>query len=542
LDEDGERSFTKSKDRARKLNCMTANVQRAPASQRFGWAEVRGLSLFDMIAMLWAERFWVLGVGAAICAFGLCGALIAPRTYTARAELLVRLGEEYVYQPTSGGVAAGATPDMPSVVNAEMRMIGSGAVVRATIEEIGLARLYPEIAAAPGSDARKLAAAERAFSEHLSLETAPQTPAVALSFEHKNAEVAALALNELVDQYITRRRELLVGGEYEALSAQSAALNTRATRASEALARFLQEHNISDFDSEMAALAARAADTETQLFDAQARQREAEARVAALRAQMREEPAEIALYTESDARRDLVAAQMDRQELLSRYQDDAPPVRELDRRIAQLEGFLAGGDPPSVTRRGPNPVHQGIATQLYDRDAEARAQRGRGAALTQQREEVRTRLQEMRALEPVYRQLAREKSILDTTAQSFAQRAEEARGYSELLGRSTDSISQVERASTPTQGKSLRMPIALVTVLLAGLAALTVGLLRGLLKRSFPTPHAASRALDVPVLAVAPRAQASKSAKPAQAPKPPKPARGAKQTFTPKLKLVKGGA
>jgi uncharacterized protein involved in exopolysaccharide biosynthesis len=129
---------------------MTANVQRAPASQRFGWAEVRGLSIYDMIAMLWAERFWVLGVGAAICALGLCIALIAPRTYTARAELLVRLGEEYVYQPTSGGVAAGATPDMPSVVNAEMRMIGSGAVVRATIEEIGLARLYPEIAAAPG--------------------------------------------------------------------------------------------------------------------------------------------------------------------------------------------------------------------------------------------------------------------------------------------------------------------------------------------------------------------------------------------------------
>lgn len=518
---------------------MTANVQRTPASPRFGWTEVRGLSVLDFIALLWAERFWVLGVGAAICALGLCVALMAPRTYTARAELLVRLGEEYVYQPTLGGAAAGATPDMPSVVNAEMRMIGSGAVVRATIAEVGLARLYPEIAAASGSDARKLAAAERAFSEHLALETAPQTPAIALSFEHKNADVAAAALNALVDQYIERRRDLLVGGEYEALVAQSAEMNTRVTAASAALAAFLSENNIGDFDAEMTALAARAADTETQLFDAQARQREAEARVAALRAQMREEPAEIALYTESDARRDLVAAQMERQEMLSRYQDDAPPVREVDRRIAQLEQFLAGGDPPSVTRRGPNPVYQGIATQLYDRDAEARAQRGRGVALTQQREEVRARLQEMRALEPRYRQLAREKTILDTTAQSFAQRAEEARGYSELLGRSTDSISQVERASVPAQGKSLRIPIALVTVLLAGLAALTVGLVRGLMKRSFPTPHAAARALDVPVLAVAPRAQAVKPPKPAKAPKPPKAAKAAR--VKPDLKLVKGG-
>lgn len=511
---------------------MTAPVQRAPAP-RFGWTEVRGLSLVDLIALIWGERFWVLGVGAAICALGLALALIAPRTYTARAELLVRLGEEYVYQPTLGGAAAGATPDMASVVNAEMRMIGSGAVVRAAIEEVGLGRLYPEIAAAPGSQARKLSAAERAFSESLALETAPQTPAIALSFKHKNADIAAAALNALVDQYLERRRTLLVGGEYEALAQQSAEMNTRVSAASAALSEFLSAHDIADFDAEMTALATRAADAETQLFDAQARQREAEARVAALRSQLQAEPEQIALYAESDARRDLVAAQMERQELLSRYQDDAPPVREVDRRIAQLEGFLAGGDPASVTRRGPNPVRQAIATQLYDTDAEARAQRGRAAALVQQREEVRTRLEEMRALEPQFRQLAREKSILDATAQSFAQRAEEARGYSELLGRSTDSISQVERASPPTQGKSLRMPIALVTVLLAGLAALTTGLVRGLMKRSFPTPQAAARALDAPLLAVAPLTSA-----PRKAPKPP---RMRKPSGKPDLKLVKGG-
>ena len=409
---------------------------------------------------------------------------------------------------------------------------GIGAVVRQTISEIGLARLYPEIAAAPGSDARKLAAAERAFSEHLALETAPQTPAIALSFEHNNAEIAAQALNALVDQYLARRRDVLVGGESTALAEQSAGMNARVTAASEALARFLLDNGIGDFDSEMAGLAARAADTETQLFDAEARQREAEARAATLRAQLESEPAEIELYSESDARRDLVAAQIERQELLSHYQDDAPPVREVDRRIQQLTAFLAGGDPASVTRRGANPVRQAIATQLYGVEADARAQRGRGAALRQQREEIRTRLQHMRALEPVFRRLLRERTILDANAQSFAERAEEARGFSELLSRSTDNISEVERASPPTQGKSLKAPIALVTVLLAGLAALATGLVRGLLRQGFATPQAAARALETPVLGVMPRAPALK-AKPAPAPKAPN---------APKLEVVKGGA
>lgn len=501
----------------------------------FSWAEARKLGLADLVAMLWAERMLVLGVGAAICALGLVAALMAPKAYTARAELLVRLGEEYVYQPTAGGAGAGATPDMQAVVNAEMRMIGSGSVMRGAIQQVGLATLYPEIAAAPGADARKLAAAERAFAQHLTIETAPQTPAIGLSFEHRNPEVAALALNALMERYLAHRRTVLIGGEYEALSQQSTDVASRAAAASTALATFLTEHQIGDFESELAALAARAGDIETQLLDAQARRREAEARAAALRARHASEPNEIELYSESDARTALVQAQMEREALLSRYQADALPVRELDRRIAQIEAYLANGDPPSVTRRGPNPVRQDIASQLYAMEAEARAQRGRETALTQQRLDVRERLRAMQALEPQFRQLQRERTILETNAQNFASRAEDARARDQMLGRATDNISAVERAAVPTQGKSLRWPIMIVTLLIAGVVAAAAGLSRGLTRRSFPTPASAAHALDAPVLAVMPRPQPAKP-KPVRKQKPP-PLKG-----KPALTVVEGGA
>ncbi|MGD9965047.1 MAG: hypothetical protein AB7T59_00850 [Hyphomonadaceae bacterium] len=512
---------------------MKANTEAKPARALFGWAETPRFSMADVAAVLWAERAVVLAVGGAICALGLVAALAIPKTYTARAELLVRLGEEYVYQPTAGGAGAGATPDMQAVVNAEMRLIGSGAVVRGAVESVGLANLYPDIAAAPGSDARKLAAAERAFAEHLSIETAPQTPAIGLAFEHRDAAIAAAALNALMDQYLRHRRDVLVGGEFEALSQESADLSGRAASASQALASFLNDNTIGDFESELAALAARAGDIETQLLDAQARRREAEARAAALRQRHQSEPEQIELYQESDARRDLVEAQMQRERLLAAYQPDALPVREVDRRIAQLEAFLAGGDPPSITRRGQNPVRQDIASQLYAMEAEARAQRGRETALTQQRAEVRERLRTMQALEPRFRQLQRERAILETNAQNFATRAEEARARSQMLGRATDNISAVERAAVPTQGKSLRWPIMIVTLLIAGIAAFAAGLSRGLMRRSFPTPSSAARALDVPVLAVAPRQMR------------PKPVKAKKETpanTKPALKLVEGGA
>lgn len=500
----------------------------------FGWAEAPRLSLADIAAMLWTERMLVLAVGGAICALGLIAALAAPKSYTARSELIVRMGEEYVYQPTAGGAGAGATPDMQTIVNAEMRLVGSGAVVRGAIESIGIAALYPDIAASSASDGRKLAAAERAFTEHLTIETAPQTPAIGLSFAHRNPETAAAALNALVSQYLRHRRDVLVGGEFEALSQESGDLSNRSGAATAALAAFLTEHQIGDFESELAALAARSGDIETQLLDAQTRRREAEARSAALRQRFNSEPEQIELYQESDARRDLVEAQMQRERLLAAYQPDALPVREVDRRIEQLQSFLAGGDPPSVTRRGPNPVRQDVASQLYGMEAEARAQRGRETALDQQRTEVRERLRAMQALEPRFRQLQRDRTILETNAQNFASRAEEARTRSQMLGRATDNISPVEQASVPAQGKSLRWPIMIVTILIAGIVALAAGLSRGLMRRSFPTPSSAARALGAPVLAVMPRKREPKPAK-TKAAKPPKAGK-------PELTVVEGGS
>jgi uncharacterized protein involved in exopolysaccharide biosynthesis len=501
----------------------------------FGWADAPRLSLADFAAMLWTERALVIAVGGAICALGLLAALAAPKTYTARTELLVRMGQEYVYQPmASDGAGAGATPDMQAVVNAEMRLLGSGAVIRGAIGSVGLATLYPEIAAAAGSDARKLAAAERAFAQYLTIETAPQTPSIGLSFEHRDPEISARALNALVAQYLEHRREVLVGGEFEALSQQSTDLAGRAAQSSGALAAFLTEHAIGDFDSELTALAARAGDIETQLLDAQARRREAEARAASLRQRYQAEPEQIELYQESDARRDLVEAQMQRERLLSAYQPDALPVREVDRRIAQLEAFLAGGDPPSITRRGQNPVRQDVASQLYGMEAEARAQRGRETALTQQRAEVRERIRAMQVIEPRFRQLLRERAILEANAQAFATRAEDARARSQMLGLATDNISSMEQAAVPTQGKSLRWPIMVVTILIAGVIAFAAGLSRALMRRSFPTPSSAARALDTPVLAVMPRAPAPKPTKPKKNEPAPK--------GKPALTIVEGGA
>jgi hypothetical protein len=91
-----------------------------------------------------------------------------------------------------------------------------------------------------------------------------------------------------------------------------------------------------------------------------------------------------------------------------------------------------------------------------------------------------------------------------------------------MLGNATDTVSLVDRADAPTQGKSLRWPIALASVLIALIVGIAAGLSRGLMRRSFPTPSSAARTLDAPVLAVLPHVHAAK----VRAKKAPRPAKG----------------
>ncbi|MGE0827852.1 MAG: GumC family protein [Hyphomonadaceae bacterium] len=485
----------------------------APEARGSGWRGGAKLDLLDLCAMVWRERMAAVAIGAAIVALGLVIALLQPRGYGATAQVLVRMGQEYVFAPRVGeNPAMGAAPDLSAVTNSELRLVTSPELVRRVLRTMKPETLYPDVRALP--EARRLPAAERAFMRHYSASTAPDTPIIALRFEHRDPQIAARTLNTLIDQYLGYRREMLIGGGASALSGEAREAQERYAAASGALQTFLTENSVGDFDTELRATADLAANIETQIVEAQARAREAAARAASLRAQLAQTSAQIELYSDSDARRALVNLQVEREQLLARFQDDAPQVREIDRRISQLQTFLAEGDPPASTRRGPNPVHQQIAGDLAGAQAEARAQADRVAALNAQKAATRERLRALQIAEPRFRQLLRERSVLETSAQNFAVRAEESRALSELTGRSTDNISVLERATPPDKGRSLRWPIMIGAVLIAGAAALAYALGRGFLRRGFPTAGAAARTLDAPVLALLPAA-AKANAKPA---------------------------
>jgi polysaccharide biosynthesis protein PslE len=465
------------------------------------WASAPRLGMVDLLALIWRERRLALIVLAVCAGLGAAAGFVQKTQYKAESRVLVRLGQEYVYQPKVGAAGAGATPKLEEVMQSELKLIASPDIARAVITQIGPRNLFADLPAS-GDKERQMQDAVRAFSRRLVANSAPQTPIIALSFKHENPAVAAKALNAYVDAYLKFRQSVLLDPAAKAFDQEGDHVQARLADTNVALSKLLSENGIGDFDAEKRGVSDLQAKLESDLVAAGAERRALEGQVATLRARIAQQPEQIDIFTESDAERVLVQLQLERAQLAAKYQPGVGPLADLERRIAELEAFLKGGARPSLTRRGPNPVRQELEGQMFALDAQASAAAAREKALSQAREEAQARALRLQGLEPQVRALTRHASILEENARAFGLRAEESRALAALAPVASDNIRVIERAAAPTRGSSLRFELIAAGIAIgAGLGALAA-LMAGLARDRFPTARSAAATLGAPVIGV----------------------------------------
>jgi uncharacterized protein involved in exopolysaccharide biosynthesis len=477
------------------------------------WGARPRYTMADFVTLLWGERFLMLAVFALIFGAGLAVAFTLPTTYAANSSLLVRLGQEYVYQPRAGDAGRGAALENDQVIQAEIEILSSAQLKQQVVKSIGLKRLFPDLAeayaAAPVAERPKIeGAAVRAIAEEMSIGTAPETPVIRLQYAHEDPIMAAEVLNRLTDAYLVYRKQVLLDVLPPLLAEQRRAFQTRLGAADQAYEAFLQAHRIGDFQAEKQALNALHSALTDEAYRVDARLQEVQGRLAAISAEFAQAPAEIGLQRDvnTTSADKLLELRIEREELLGRYTADARPVKELDARIAQLEALIAagGGNGEQARRFGVNPVYQTLQTEKIQLQAEAASLRERRQALTAQIREVGDRRMDMTGLEPEFLELSREKDALEGNLRSFVQREQESQAAQSIADKVNDNIRVLARAVVPTQGSSLKRPVAALAFLFAGFTALSLGLARIFLRRGFATPTSAARTLDLPVLATAP--------------------------------------
>ena len=470
----------------------------------------------DFVPLLWRERWLMLAVFIGLAALAVAFALTLKTIYPSHASVLVKLGQEYVYQPRSGDAGRGAVPDNDQLVQSEAEIMGSDAVKMRVVNRLGVARLAPSEAtayAAGDAEQRALIVAKIAegIGRSLKIDTAPGLPVVRLSYQAGDAETASLVLNTLLEEYLAYRRTVLMNPTSGALVDQRRAFQQRLDEEDTAYQNFLQTNQIGDFEADKTALSQLSAQIEQNQMANDAALKEKVGRLAAIDSELAGLAPEMVLYHDADptAQTKLADLKVQRESLLSRYKPDAQPVKDMDVQIAQLEAGIAAGRTQGrgAERTGVNPVYQTFQTEKLQLTAEADGLRQTAVALAGEMSQLTDRRLRLAKLEPQYQALSLDRDALQNNVKDLAAKAAESEASDGIAAATNDNIRIVERAEPAAEGKSLKKPVLALGLIFAAFTGLCAGLLRMFTRPGLPTPASAGRTLDLPVLGAAPLKQ-----------------------------------
>ncbi len=434
------------------------------AAGRTSRAPSRELDLFDLAAFVWTQKF--LAIVVAVLVFIplalLAWSSLTP-TYEAQSRLLLILDDNDL---TPGAAGSGGAFTLDQVMESEAEILNSDAVRRRALQ----AR---SALVSPG----QLSALRQGFS----VSRAPNASVLVASFENADPDVAANTLNAVIDAYLEYRLELLVGAPGEGVEERLRAAEAEAARAEGELRVFLNEHDLVDLAGERTALFERIADLQARQLSAEAEASSSQRFAQSLQQRLNNIPESIELYVENAVTGELLQLEVRRQELLARYQPDAPPVLAIDREIAALSAFIqaGGADGRGQRRTGVNPVWQALESERLQQEAFSASQSQLAAALARQLSSARDAADRLRALAPEHDRLARAATARAEAAQRLSVQAADASARRNAPAGAADAVRVVERASPPAEASSLRAPAVLAVAVLAGGGGLLVALMRG---------------------------------------------------------------
>ena len=465
------------------------------------------LGFGDWISLMLREIWLMLIVFLLISILGIAFALTLQKKYTAEARISVLVGDEYVYASSVGKAGEGASPKQEQIVQSEVEIISSAQVASRVVRDIGIAKLFDAkdivVTPAQNNPEHKFNVGVGLFRKQLNAFASPNTTVVRLSLANKDPQVAAMALNKLIDEYLVYRREVLFEDRSLGLEGQKNQFTTELDAVQNEINDFLSANGVSDFDAERLALQNLLATTRQELLMSQSRLSEAKGRLASSSNSFSREPSQVRLSFESDNSRRRLELQQQLADLLTRYTETSQPVVDLRRRIDALDALLdsQAGREAGITKTGPNPVRDSLATDRARALSDVHALTEREAVLAQQVSQLQSRAMALSGQRPAFEDLQRRKAVLEDQVRQFSTREASARATTRLNSISNDNIRVIERAIPPTKGKSMRKFAALGAIMFAGFTALVAGAMRALSRSNFPTPGSVGRTLGLPVLA-----------------------------------------
>lgn len=465
------------------------------------------LGLFEVGVHLWRNIWLMLLVFLPIFSAGMFFAFAQKDVYVATSRVKVSAGEEYLFRPRVGAdLLNNAVPATEELVQTELELIRSPAVAERVMAQFGIERLYPKLAerlaAANPDEAYEIR--EKALFElrvHFGAYAAPKKTVIHTNFEHEDAQLSADVLNAFLDEYLDYRAGIFRNEDLASFETQRRTFEDDLLATEQEMRLFLAENNIGNFTTEQNSVETLFSSIEQALFSNETAQSQLQGQLTVLERQLATTSQEIDVFVEDSSSQSLVTLELEREQLLSRYTETSEPVQDINRRIARARQYLDGDARTSgLVRRGPNPLFQSVETSHASLSAQLSASRQQMLALERQSAEVEARQRRLAELAPTWQALVRRRDLLERNVRTFAERETESRALTQFDRQDVNNIKILERARRPAEGSSLKLVIAILSLLFAGFTALTVGILRALSFRGFVSANSIERTIGLPVV------------------------------------------
>lgn len=435
--------------------------------------------------------------------------------YDAEAKVLVKSGREFLPQSDGGRTSNNApTTSMQEAVNSEIEILTSRDLLLEVLRQVGPADLYPKLAASPPRRGTVEDAALEMLVKSLVVGAVKLSNVIELRLRHEDPDMAARVANQILDSLYNRHitafsapRSRLLEEQITSISEKLAVLETERSD-------FKRANNVFSVSEQRAALITQRERVLVDLREAEARQRELADQIAFLTEELNRTPKTLTLQVDNNdsavadqAHNRLMELRQKEKELLARYTEDAPPVRNIRSTIAATEKVTAGlQDQRAHVRTGRNPIVDQLELQMVNARTALVPIEGRVIALRDTLQESEFKLRSMESAELKLRDLDRQIANLDQDSSGLRGALEDARLNERLDRANVASITVIEQAHVlPIPVFPKKWQFALVGAALGMFGAGLMVLVSLSFRTTFITAETVERLLGLPVVGAVPR-------------------------------------
>jgi len=485
-------------------------------------SEITKPSLRDLFYIVFKHKIQILAFFFATVFVVTLMTFMSKPTYEASSQILVKVGRENVYVPTTGNMNPVVRVDREEQLNSEIEILKGRSLAEEVVKSIGPKVIYKNLrvkesgiqgATANANQQEMLVdKATLNLQKELEVKGIKKSNVIEVSFKHQNPKMAAIVVNDMVKFFLDRHLEVHKNPRsYKFFKEQSQAYKDKLRKTENRLQALKAKYDVTSLEEEKRLYLTQEADLKNDLNQTIVQEAETKNRVIQIRQQLgitqktisqgREVEHNPYLINTFEAR--LVELELKERELSGKYPDQNRLVQNVREEIRIVRNKLKEQDGKRYGKTifGPNTIYQQLQEALFRNEADLMAFSAKKATQIAQLAEFRTKIEKLNQVEMELNQIQNQLDVDQENYRLYLTKFEESRISNAMDAEKIANVSVLESAIPPLKPVSPKVRLNLALGAFLGMfGGFFLAFFMEYLDDSLDRPEDVEQSLNLPVL------------------------------------------